>query len=237
MVRRALKYLAVHRRRVVPREVLMELLWPEAGLEAGTRNLKVLIHTLRRALAAELPAGGPEMVTYREGGYLFDPHGVVWFDVDEFLHRLGAARAHQRAGALAQAAAEYRAAEEAYSGDYLESDPYEDWAAAERERLRELYLLAVAELTGLLAEGGEYQSAIHYCRRALARDPYRESVHRSLIRYLWWTGQGAEALRQFQQCRALLRREMGIEPLPETVALARRIRRDLAAEGREEHGG
>lgn len=230
-VRMVLKYLAAHRRRVVPRDVLIDLLWLEAGLEAGARNLKVLMHTLRRALGAALLTGGPELAQFRDGGYLLDPHGVVWFDADEFLRRLHAARSLQRAGDLARAAAEYRASEELYSGDYLESDLYEDWAAAERERLRELYQLAVTELAGLLAGGGEYQSAIHYCRRALARDPYREGVHRALMRYLWWTGQGAEALRQFERCRALLTREMGIDPLPETVALARRIRRDLAESG------
>jgi DNA-binding SARP family transcriptional activator len=40
-------YLVTHRRRPVPREVLMNLFWPEVGSEAARNNLNVAIYGLQ----------------------------------------------------------------------------------------------------------------------------------------------------------------------------------------------
>jgi len=57
----------------------------------------------------------------------------------------------------------------------------------------------------------------------LAVDELREDVHRDLMRYFMQSGQRALALRQFEECRAALRREFAIHPMDETVALYRQI--------------
>ena len=69
----------------------------------------------------------------------------------------------------------------------------------------------------------EYDDAIHYARLVLAVDELREDVHRDLMRYLVCNGQRALALRQFEVCRAALRRELAIQPMNETMAVYRQI--------------
>ncbi len=59
---------------------------------------------------------------------------------------------------------------------------------------------------------------------ALVREPSRESVHRALMGYLAHLGRSDEALAQFDHCRRILARELGVEPMPETERVYRKIR-------------
>jgi tetratricopeptide (TPR) repeat protein len=59
--------------------------------------------------------------------------------------------------------------------------------------------------------------------RLLTLDPLQEAVHRTLMRLYAELGRRATALRQYQQCVAVLGRELGIEPEPATKALYQEI--------------
>lgn len=223
-VQTLLKLLVTRRDKVVPREVLIDLLWPEADAEAGQRNLKVLVHTLRRTL------GDNAMVIDRQGdGYLLRSNQGAWLDVDCFLGHLREGAKLETRGLLARAMAEYQAAEAIYQGDFLADDLYEDWCAGERQQLKELCLSLLTKMASLYAAAGQFRSAAQHCQKALAHDNCRESVYRDLMRYLWWAGQGAEAVRQYQTCQHVLEQELGIGPLPETTRLYRHIVADVRA--------
>ena len=73
-------------------------------------------------------------------------------------------------------------------------------------------------------ERGEIDRAIDAYRRVLQVDPLREESQRQLIETLSNAGRRAEALRQYEQLRALLRRELDITPMPETEDIVQRIR-------------
>ena len=82
---------------------------------------------------------------------------------------------------------------------------------------------AIATLSALidqLALSGEYRDqAVAYAHRYLAVDRLDESIHRRLIELYAARGDRAAALRQYRQCAILLERELGVQPLPETVSL------------------
>ena len=59
----------------------------------------------------------------------------------------------------------------------------------------------------------------------LAIDPLHEAVHRTLMRLYLQLGRRGAALRQYQHCVAVLRRELGMEPEPETKQLYQQILR------------
>lgn len=227
-VQKALKYLLAHYDRKVPKEVLMEFLWPEEDEEMGYRNLRVLVHTLKGALEPHRPPHQPSHFIGQEGGcYFFRMDAGVWIDVDAFQKHLREGEEAEKQGSPAQAIIHYEAAASLYRGEYLEEDLYEDWCAAERERLKELYISLLTKLSAFYAAAGHYEGAIDRLRQALAKDPCRESLHRNLMRYLWWAGQDTEALRQYEACRRSLAEELGIAPLPETTRLYQRIAQDL----------
>ncbi len=76
-----LKYLLFHHKQRIPREVLMDIFWPDAEPETARNNLNVAMHGLRRALRTStfLP-----VIVFEDGAYGLDPILQVWLDVEEF---------------------------------------------------------------------------------------------------------------------------------------------------------
>src|SRR5688572_17598999 len=61
-----LAYLAYYRQHPHPREILLELLWPESDPEVGRNNLRYVLHTLRRQLEPSPPPTGSLLITDRQ---------------------------------------------------------------------------------------------------------------------------------------------------------------------------
>jgi predicted ATPase len=122
-----------------------------------------------------------------------------------------------------------------YRGDFLadfyleDSNKFEEWAARWRSRLRRQALEAFNRLVAHHLECSEAEEAVSYARRQLEIDNLRESAHRQLIMALNQLGKRAEAIRQYESCRDLLRKELGVAPSAETDALAASIRREYEA--------
>jgi DNA-binding SARP family transcriptional activator len=91
-------------------------------------------------------------------------------------------------------------------------DWYDDWVILERERFRQLRLLALEALCEHHLDMGRHAKALAAALVLLASDPLRESTHRALIRIHLATGNVNEALRQYALCRRLLREQLGVEP-------------------------
>ncbi len=215
-----LKVLVTYRGRAVPREQLLEALWPGLPEPRGRDRLKVTVYALRQELGAL--GLDPDLVHTENGAYLLRREGL-WVDADVFESRLREGYALERRGQRDEALRCYREAEALYGGDYLEEDRYEDWCAEERERLKELYLDLLQRMAALLAAEGDYAGAAWLCRKALVREPVRETIHRALMEYLWKQGRRDEALAQYRRLRELLARELDVDPLPETEQLYQKI--------------
>ncbi len=109
--------------------------------------------------------------------------------------------------------------------DYDDCPEFEEWLLYERERLQELRREALALLCeGLEREGG-LGEALSWAQRLLEEDPVSEASHRRVMRLHYLLGDRAAALRAYHRCLEALRRELGVEPLEETRALAREIER------------
>lgn len=219
-----LKALLTYNGRPVPKDTLIELLWPEVEPEAGGGRLRVVVHALRQLI--EPPGLGGKWVFIQNEGdcYYFDTHAPCRIDVKEFrmladLGQRAAAKGHAEAATHA-----YEAAVQLYRGDFLEDEPFTEWCWAEREHLRETCLDALKRLAALYAKAGERERSLRSLRHALRIDPLREEIHRELMRALWATGRRDEALRQYEVCRGLLKRELDVTPLPETHQLVQQIR-------------
>jgi len=117
-----------------------------------------------------------------------------------------------------------------YRGDLLEGldvgdEAFERWLSAERERLRELAIEVLAKLFRRQYTGGAAEAAMQTARRLLALDPLQEIAHRALMRLLVQSGRREAALRQYAVFSSLLRRELHLEPDPET----RRLYEDISS--------
>jgi tetratricopeptide (TPR) repeat protein len=120
------------------------------------------------------------------------------------------------------------AAVDLYRGELLEGlaidEPvFEEWLAAERHRLRGLLRGALARMATHHATTGDPEAAVEWAQRLLAHDSLDEAAHRLLMRLYAEGGRHAAALRQYQVCLDVLRRELGVDPDEETRALYRRL--------------
>jgi hypothetical protein len=89
--------------------------------------------------------------------------------------------------------------------------------------LLQLRVEAYARLADQALAKSDPDAAIAAAERALALDPGREVVWRLLMRAHEANGDRAAALRAFDRCRTALTRDLGTDPLPETLALHQRL--------------
>ena len=98
-------------------------------------------------------------------------------------------------------------------------DWFEDWIDQERERLRQLRLIALEAAGDGLVAAGRFAEAVIVALAAIAADPVRESAYRLLIRAHLGEGNVGEALRQAVVYRLQLERELGLAPSPKMQEL------------------
>jgi predicted ATPase/DNA-binding SARP family transcriptional activator len=115
------KLLALRPGRQLPREQVVDLLWPDLLLEQAAPRLHKAAHYARTAV------GVPSAVVLSGDVVALLPDADVVVDVERFDRVSGDPSSVEEAIAL-------------YRGDLLPEDLYEPWAEAERERLRVSYL-------------------------------------------------------------------------------------------------
>lgn len=217
-----LKYLLLHHRQTVSREILMEVFWPDAEPETARNNLNVAMHSLRKTLRTSifLP-----VILFKDGSYVFDSSLKIWLDVEAFEKCLQSGHQLEARNQITAAVSEYEAALSLYQGDFLEQNLYEEWTVVNRERLRVAYQDTLDRLTLIYFNQGKYGACILLCQRILAMDDCSENAHRRLMRCYSRQGQSNLALRQYQACVEAIQRELNTSPEPSTVELYEQIRR------------
>jgi DNA-binding SARP family transcriptional activator len=203
-----LAYLAMPPGQMHPREKLAVLLWGESGEEQARQSLRQTLFTLRKTLNA---AG--EIIVSGEGERIGLDRSAVRVDVERF--RELAARGTDEA--LLEAANLYRG--EFLEGLSVSEVGFEDWVAIEREKLRETALTLFSTIVDRQTNAGKSEDAVQTSLRILAIDPTRESTHRMLMRLYVLQGRREAAIKQFQTCREVLRRQLDVEPEEETKKL------------------
>jgi TolB-like protein/DNA-binding SARP family transcriptional activator/Flp pilus assembly protein TadD len=216
--RALLAFLALPAGATHSRDKLASLLWSDRGDPQARDSLKHALTRLRRCLGTADP---PPIVADRNSVRL-DP-AAVSTDVGAFetLLRAGTSEASERAIAL-------------YRGDLLDGiavndAAFEAWLRVERERLRHLLEGALAVQVDAAMAAGEQERAQAAARRLLSIDPLRESATRALMRLHAGRGEAVQAVRLYDMLRDRLRRELDVEPEPETTRLCEDIRQHRAA--------
>lgn len=95
------------------------------------------------------------------------------------------------------------------------------WLAAERERVAGMTAAILHEAAHARLARGEAGSAVDLAGRLVAAEPLAERGHELWVRALVAAGDRAGAERRAAECRALFRRELGVEPSPALAAALR----------------
>jgi predicted ATPase/DNA-binding SARP family transcriptional activator len=196
------------------RDFLATLFWPDYDQAAARGRLRRTLYRLGQALGDEALATTSDMVSLNGGPGL-------WVDTR-------AARALLDGGAPDTAALEQAAA--LYSADFLagfslpDSTAFDEWQFFQQTEWRDRLARVLVQLVERYQAEGQWEPAIAAARRWLALDALHEPAHRLLMTLYAQAGQQAAALRQYEQCVAVLADELGVEPEEETAALYEAIR-------------
>ena len=211
-----LQILLCERGHALAKDRIADLLWGEAPPRNPTATLETYVCHLRRRLTPK--ADDTRVLLTEPAAYRLDVEGVdVDLDrFDELSQRGGRAN-------LTQALALVR-------GEVLEDEPYGTWALRLRETYRERRITVMLDLAEEALADGDPIMALELADSAVSLEPARERGYRASMLARYALGRQDEALRALDRCRAALA-ELGIEPLPETVALHAAILRheDLSA--------
>jgi DNA-binding SARP family transcriptional activator len=212
--RRVLAVLAVHIDEPVSEARLADVLWGDEPPPTATKTLQTYISRLRKALGA----GGDLRIDSVESGYVLRsaPDAVDRVEVDALI---ASAREAVGRGDHEVAAERLRAAERHWRGPVLGDLADEPFARAESARLEELRLSVVEERLEVELACGCHADLVGELEALVGRHPMRERLWGARMVALYRSGRQADALRAYQDLRALLRDELGIDPSPELRSL------------------
>ena len=210
------KVLAITPGHRLHREQAMEQLWPDRPAEAARNNLHQALRVARAALGESDDDLGRRVLVLRDGVVRLCPNGGLWVDTETFATAI-------REAAGASGFDGHIAARDLYRGELLPDDRYAEWAAGLREALAHDHLTLLTQLAQLQERHGDREAATETLRALLRDDPADENAHRSLMRLYAAGDERRMALRQFERLRAVLARELDVEPSEESRRLYREI--------------
>jgi len=216
--RLVLAYLALHRH-AVARDDLADLVWPDALTASWERDLSAVVSKVRAALDG---IGLGSMLHGAHGSYeLRLPPGAA-VDVEDAVRFVEDAEAAWRAGDRDAAMPAAATAASLARRPFLPGERGL-WVERRRDDLRATQLRALDLVVEGLAGGSFEHDAVRYAKEALALDPFRETTYVRLMRLHMSQGNRAEAVRTYEQCRAVLARDLGVSPSPQTEAAYREV--------------
>jgi DNA-binding SARP family transcriptional activator len=209
-------YLTLNAARPLPRDQLVQVLWPKAPPAAPDAAFASVLAKVRRAL-------GPSLLPGREMLVLQVPPDAR-LDVVEVARGVDEA---ERALSSGDPATALDAAQHARGvlAEGLLPEFQGDWVETAREAFAALALRAdEAAVHAALALGGRHLATAERASAAiLEREPFRETGYALSMEVQARRGNAAAALRTFERLRVLLRDELGVAPSPEVVALHDRL--------------
>lgn len=216
-----------------PREHLGALLWPEASPERSHASLRNTLGHLKMALhqAGDQSQSSYLLVTNYSLG--LNPDADIDFDLHTIEHAYALARADRSSRTLPDGSESYpflQTAAACQRGDFLagfslgDAPGFDDWAAIQREVWHRRLGLILDRLSEIQFARGEFASATETASHWIALDALNEVAYRRKMRAHFAAGERGQALETYAVCQAMLAAELGIEPDPDTVGLAERIR-------------
>jgi LuxR family transcriptional regulator, maltose regulon positive regulatory protein len=214
----------------VNKEVFMEHLWPEEDPRKTAKSFHVALVSLRKVLEPYLHRGIASSYILGDGdNYQLDLGSGGWIDLEEFED---ACTKVQDAENPEIALQHLSRAAGIFRGDFLEEDLYEPWCANERTRLNDEYLLVLASIIDYHEMKKDYQKAIAFCGKYLAKDAYAEDMYQRLIRFHALSGNRAMAKKTYERCRKSIVEDLNLALSKETEFLARELISDPESDSR-----
>ncbi len=210
-------YIATRKNRRVAKDVLIEEFWGDEDLATVEKNFHPTISLIRKALNSR-QALKQNFIIFRDGAYQLNPEFTYSIDSDDFLSFIASAEHAKREKDSNGLRKNLESAYSISRGEFMEGS-YEDWAEDQRHFYKDQLARVLRGLAKLSVSEKRWGDALKYADETLKIDPYREDLHRLVLRVLAAQKKSFAVKKHYEGMRALLKDELGIEPSAETNRL------------------
>jgi LuxR family maltose regulon positive regulatory protein len=218
-----LKVIVSHGAKGIPKEALMDQLWPEERPKAAESDFKTTLQRLRKSLEPQIDKDfGSSYIHLHDNVVLIDAE-LCQIDVDLFLFLVKKGEEMEKTGNVKEALSIYNDAIEMYKGDFLADEHYIPWADKKREELKEKYIELLNRAANLHDRQGTMKKAIECYKKVIRADSLLEESYQKLMTLYSSKGMYNEALRTYEACKKVLKEELKTKPDPMTTALYNKI--------------
>jgi LuxR family transcriptional regulator, maltose regulon positive regulatory protein len=218
-----LKAIVLHGSKNIPKEILIDALWPSADAKSGEKNFKINLHRLRKAIEATYIKQFGYVYILQKSGLVSLDSQMVTLDADEFMSHSKKAEQFEFWEEYNSALNWYDKSAKIYKGDYFSEEPYVEWIARKRDLFRSRYIDLLQKKAMLHEELDQAGEAISTWSLMLETDPYYETAYQNLMILYADSGQKKKALDLFAVCKQTLNNNLGIEPEKQTIDLFQKI--------------
>jgi DNA-binding SARP family transcriptional activator/tetratricopeptide (TPR) repeat protein len=208
-----------HRR--ASKDTVIDTFWGEADFGSVEKNFHPTISHVRKALNSNQPLK-QNFLLYRDGDYQLNPEFSYHIDTEEFDRLVTEADAARRARDQETFVASCERAVALYRGEFMQGS-YDEWAEEQRSYYREQYLRLLELMASTAQKAEDWSRSLSLAQRILREDPFREDIHCHVMRAHAAQGNRVAVREQYDALRKLLRKELGVEPAPETQKVYKQL--------------
>jgi len=212
-------FIASRRHHRASKDTIIDTFWGESDFDVVAKNFHPTVSHIRKALNSNQPLK-QNFLLYRDSDYLLNPDFEYSIDIEEFDRLVAEGDAARRAREQDRCVSCYEAAIKLYRGEFMRGC-YDEWVEEQRSYYNEQYLHMLETLAVAALGQKEWPRALQLASQILRDDPYREDIHCLVMRTHAAQGNRAAVKEQYETLRALLRKELGIEPAAETQKIYR----------------
>ncbi len=218
-----LKSIVLHGSKDIPKEILIDDLWPDADARSGEKNFKINLHRLRKTIEPTYEKEfGYSYILQKSGLISLDPD-LVYLDTDQFISFGKKALRYEQRDRIEDALEIYDKAIGLYRGDYFVEEPYMEWIQRKRSLYRARYMEMLQKKAMLHEELDQFEPAIRTWQMILQTDPCFEIAYQNLMILYADSGRKSMALDLFEDCKMFLAKELGAKPDAQTTQIYQRI--------------
>jgi len=207
-------FIASSRHRRVEKDVVIDTFWAESELEVVEKNFHPTISHIRKALNSR-QTFKQNFLVFRDGAYQLNPELSYSIDTEDFENQILEAEKAKRENDAEHLRASLEAAHNLYRGEFM-AGVYDDWAEERRAYYSEQHLRVLNGLAKLSFKEKSWSKALKFAGEILHADPFREDVHRLIMKIHHAQGKPGKVKEQFENLQETLRKELGVSPAPET---------------------
>lgn len=201
----------------VSRSAVADAIWLSRPPPSWDTALSSIVSKLR-SLLSRAGMDGTGALASVGGLYELQLPPGVWIDHEVAVSAIHEAEAALGAGDPARAYGPSAVAQHIARRPFLPGQEGH-WFERRREKLAGILIRALECRAEIYLWNREFPLAVEAARDVVALRPFRESAYRLLMRAHASAGNGAEALRVYERCKAVISEELGVNPSPDTQAL------------------